>query len=87
MLPEVKEEALRRISYIEGHLAAIKRMVDSEAYCVDILKQSFAVRCAIQKVESLVLDGHLRTHVREGVRNGNEEVLTELLELYNQASK
>ena len=87
MLPEVKEEALRRLSYIEGHLAAIKRMVDSEAYCVDILKQSFAVRCAIQKVESLVLDGHLRTHVREGVRNGNEEVLTELLELYNQASK
>ena len=87
MLPEVKEEALRRLSYIEGHLAAIKRMVDSEAYCVDILKQSFAVRCAIQKVESLVLDGHLRTHVREGVRNGKEEVLTELLELYNQASK
>ncbi|MDP3062690.1 MAG: metal-sensing transcriptional repressor [Chloroflexota bacterium] len=87
MLPEVKEEALRRLSYIEGHLAAIKRMVDSEAYCVDILKQSFAVRCAIQKVESLVLDGHLRTHVREGVRKGNEEVLTELLELYNQASK
>jgi len=87
MLPEVKVEALRRLSYIEGHVAAVKRMVEGEAYCVDVLKQSFAVRRALQRVESLVLDGHLKTHVREGVRSGNEEVLTELLELYNQASK
>ncbi len=87
MLPEVKTEAAKRLSYIEGHLAAVKRMVDEDAYCVDILKQSFAVRRALQKVESLILDGHLKTHVREGVRNGNEAVLTELLELYNLAER
>ena len=87
MLPEVKAEAAKRLSYIEGHLAAVKRMIDEDAYCVDILNQSFAVRRALQKVESLILDSHLKTHVREGVRNGNEQVLTELLDLFNLSER
>ncbi len=84
MLPEVKKEALKRLNYAEGHLAGIKRMVEEDKYCVDVLKQTYAVRRAIEKVESIILDGHLRTHVVEGIRDGHEEhVLKELLELYN----
>ena len=88
MLPEVKQDALKRLSYIEGHLSGIRRMVEEEQYCVDVLKQTFAVRRAIEKLESRILDGHLRTHVVEGIRDGrNEEVLQELLELYSLAEK
>ena len=84
MDPKVKEEASRRLSYAEGHLSGIKRMVAEEKYCVDILKQTYAVRRAIQKVEAVILQGHLETHVVEGVRDGREtEVLNELLELYS----
>ena len=84
MLPEVKETALRRLNYVEGHLAGIKRMIQDEKYCVDVLKQSHAVRRAIQKIEALILEGHLHTHVLEGVRNGHDsQVLDELMELYN----
>ena len=80
----MKAEASRRLNYAEGHLAGIKRMVEEEKYCVDILKQTYAVRRAIQKVEAVILQGHLETHVVDGVREGREsEVLTELLELYN----
>ena len=80
MLPEVKQDSLKRLSYIEGHLAGIRRMIEDEQYCVDILKQTYAVRRAIQKVESKLLDGHLHTHVLEGVRNGHDqEVLDELV--------
>ena len=50
MDPKVKADASRRLSYAEGHLSGIKRMVDEEKYCVDILKQTYAVRRAIQKV-------------------------------------
>ncbi len=88
MLPEVKQEALKRLSYIEGHLEGVRRMIDEEAYCVDVLKQTFAVRRAIEKLEARVLEGHLRTHVVEGINNGqHEQVLKELMELYNLAEK
>ena len=88
MLPEVKQDSLKRLSYIEGHLAGIRRMIEDEKYCVDILKQTYAVRRAIQKVESKLLDGHLHTHVLEGVRNGHDqEVLDELIQLYNLSEK
>ena len=82
-LPEAKQDALKRLSYIEGHLAGIRRMVDEDKYCVDILKQTFAVRRAIQKLESVLLEGHLHTCVIDGVKEGREEqVLGELMELY-----
>ncbi|MSQ41266.1 MAG: metal-sensing transcriptional repressor [Dehalococcoidia bacterium] len=88
MLSEVKQEALKRLNYIEGHLAGVRRMIDEEAYCVDVLKQTFAVRRAIEKLEARVLEGHLRTHVVEGIHNGqHEQVLQELMELYNLAEK
>ena len=84
MLPEVKEEALKRLNYIDGHLAGVRRMIQEERYCVDVLKQTYAVRRAIQKIEALILEGHLHTCVVEGIRDGrDEQVLNELMELYN----
>ena len=83
MLPEVKEEALKRHNYVDGHLAGIRRMIGEDKYCVDVLKQTYAVRRAIQKIEAVILEGHLHTHVLEGVREGRDsEVLGELMELY-----
>ena len=87
-LPEAKSDALKRLSYIEGHLAGIRRMVEDDKYCVDILKQTFAVRRAIQKLEARLLEGHLHSCVIEGVKEGREdEVLGELLELYALSDK
>jgi len=83
-----KAEALKRLSYIEGHLSGIRRMVDEERYCVDILKQTFAVRKAIEKLEAMLLEGHLHTCVPEGIKDGREsQVIQELVELYNLADK
>ncbi len=84
MLPEVKKEALKRLNYVDGHLAGVRRMIEEEKYCVDVLKQTHAVRRAIQKIEAMILEGHLHTHVMDGIQNGrNQEVLDELMELYN----
>jgi DNA-binding FrmR family transcriptional regulator len=88
MQATTREQALKRLSYIEGHLAGVRRMIDEEQYCVDVLKQTYAVRRAIEKMEALLLDGHLHTCVVEGVRDGREEqVVGELLELYELANK
>ena len=88
MLETTREQATKRLNYIEGHLAGIRRMIDEDKYCVDILKQTYAVRRAIERMEALLLDGHLHTCVVTGVRDGREEqVIGELLELYELASR
>jgi DNA-binding FrmR family transcriptional regulator len=88
MRPEVKAEAVKRLNYIEGHLSGIRKMLEQDKYCVDILKQTFAVRRAIEKLESILLEGHLQTCVVEGIKNGREiEVVGELKDLYILANK
>ena len=88
MLPQVKSETLKRLNYIEGHLSGVRRMVEEDKYCVDVLRQTYAIRRAIEKVEAMLLEGHLDTCVVEGIRAGRDkEVLGELLELYAVANK
>jgi DNA-binding FrmR family transcriptional regulator len=88
MQDSTRTEALKRLSYIDGHLHGIHRMIEADTYCVDILKQSFAVRRALEKLEALMLEGHLRNCVVEGIRDGREQqVVDELLQLYELANK
>ena len=88
MLPDTKADVLKRLSFIEGHLAGVMLMVEADKYCVDVLKQTFAVRRAIEKAEGIMLAGHLRTCVVEGIQNGrDEEVLAELSDLYEMKGK
>ena len=88
MFSEVKQDALKRMSYIEGHLAGIKKTLDEDKYCVDILKQTYAVRRAIEKMESLLLEGHLKSCVVEGIQSGRaEEIIDELKDLYILSNK
>ncbi len=83
MRPDTKDDVLKRLSYVDGHLAGIRRMVEQDKYCVDILKQTYAVRRAIEALEVRILDGHLRTCVVEGIRDDRgDQVIGELLDLY-----
>lgn len=83
MLPNQKAQALKRLNYIEGYVAGVRRMVEEDRYCVDILKQTYAIRRAIKKMEQIFIEGHLHSCVVTGVNEGREEeVLGELVELY-----
>ena len=88
MQESVRDESLKRLSYIDGHLHGVQRMIQDDAYCVDVLKQSFAVRRALEKLEAIMLDGHLQTCVVEGIRDGrDQQVIGELVELYELANR
>jgi CsoR family transcriptional regulator, copper-sensing transcriptional repressor len=83
-----RPEVLKRLNYIEGHLQGVRRMVEEDKYCVDVLKQTYAVRRAIEKLEAIILEGHLKGCVVEGIRDGREgEVVAELAELYGLAAR
>jgi DNA-binding FrmR family transcriptional regulator len=61
-------------------------MIDSEAYCIDILTQSLAIQKSLSSLNKLVLENHLRTHVIEMMGGGSAEMqdkaITEMLALY-----
>ncbi len=78
-----KDDALKRMTMIEGHLRGIRKMIDEDAYCVDVLKQTYAVQRAIKKMEQVILRDHLNHCVPDGIREGRDEaVLSELAELF-----
>ncbi|MGQ9571660.1 MAG: metal-sensitive transcriptional regulator [Dehalococcoidia bacterium] len=88
MRNDVREDVLKRLNYIDGHLAGVRRMIEEDKYCPDILKQTFAVRRAIEKMEAIILEGHLHSCVIEGIKNGREEqVVQELQELYTLTNR
>ena len=85
---ETQADVLKRLAYIEGHLAGVRRMIESDQYCVDVLKQTFAIRRAIEKLEAKLLEGHLHGCVVEGIQGGEaDRVVGELVELYALANK
>lgn len=88
MISDSKVDALKRLSYVEGHLSGIRKMLEEDKYCVDVLKQTYAVRRAIEKIEGILLEGHLHSCVVEGIKTGREDqVLDELKDLYFLANK
>lgn len=86
MQDERRKDVLKRLAYIEGHVAGIRKMVEEDKYCIDILRQTYAVRKALEKLEGLIVEGHLQTCVPEGIKGGREEaVIQELVQLYTIA--
>ena len=83
-----KHDVLKRLAYIEGHLKGIRKMVDEDQYCVDILRQTYAVKRAIDKLEGMLLADHLNGCVRDGFADGRDEaVLGELRELFEMSRR
>ena len=88
MQDNVRQEVLKRLNYIDGHLKGIRGMIEADKYCPEVLKQTYAIRRAIEKMEAMMLDGHLHHCVVEGIRDGRQEqVISELLELYELAGR
>jgi len=83
MTPDIHSDAMKRLAYIEGQLKGVRNMLEENRYCVDILKQTHAIRKAIEQFEVLLLDGHLRTCVVDGIQKGKaEQIINELRSLY-----
>ena len=83
-----KQEALRRLAYNEGHLKGIRKMVEADQYCVDILHQAYAVERALKAFEGALLEGHLSSCVPTGFKEGrDQEMIRELGELFQLSRK
>jgi len=83
--------SLRRLKTIEGHLRGVIRMVEEDAYCIDVIRQIQAVEAALNKVSSQILENHLNSCVITAVRGKDpkerERVLKEIADVFDQANK
>jgi DNA-binding FrmR family transcriptional regulator len=86
MIADIKKRATHRSKIIEGQFKGLQKMIDSEAYCMDILTQSLAIQKSLASLNKLILENHLRTHVTDMLGSPDEELqekaVTELLNLY-----
>ena len=77
--PEEYKDLINRLSRIEGQVRGIKAMVERGAYCPDILVQTSAVNSALNSFSKVLLSNHIRTCVRNDIKEGNDEVVEELV--------
>lgn len=86
-----KTQLLNRARSIQGHMGAVVRMLEQDAYCVDIIKQTQAIQKAIDKLNALILERHLNNCVTTAIRSNKpqerERVINELLDVFQTASK
>lgn len=78
---------LNRLNRIEGQVRGIKKMIENDAYCTDILIQVSAINAALNSFNKVLLANHIRTCVAEDIRNGKEETIDELVETLKKMMK
>jgi len=85
------QNTLRRLKTIEGHLKGIIRMVEEDAYCIDVIRQIQAVDAALSKVSAQILESHLNSCVINAIKGDDqserERVLKEISEVFEMSTK
>ncbi len=86
MRQDIKKRASHRSKIIKGQFDGLQKMIDNEAYCMDILTQSLAIQKSLASLNKLIVENHITTHVTEMLNSGDKKVQEqaheELLRLY-----
>jgi DNA-binding FrmR family transcriptional regulator len=85
------DNTIRRLKTVEGHLRGVIRMVEEDAYCIDVIRQIQAVEAALNKVSAQILENHLNSCVTTAIQGNNkaerERVLKEITEVFEMSTK
>ena len=82
-----KKALLNRLNRIEGQIRGIKKMIEEDAYCNDILIQSAAANAALNSFSKTLLSAHIHTCVARDIRAGKDEVIDELVDTMGKLMK
>lgn len=86
MIIDIKRRALHRAKILEGQMRGLQKMIEQEDYCMDIITQSLAVQKSLSSLNKLIVENHLKTHIKDNLASGDEKIarqaIDELLGLY-----
>ncbi|SDB67467.1 metal-sensing transcriptional repressor [Butyrivibrio sp. INlla16] len=74
-----KRDLMNRLKRIEGQVRGVEGMLENDAYCTDILVQVSAITNALNSFNKVLLANHMKTCVTENIREGNDEIIDELV--------
>jgi len=80
MITDIKRRALHRSRIIQGQVKGIEKMIANEEYCMDIITQSLAVQKSLSSLNKLIMENHLRTHIKDKFVSGKDKQLNEAVE-------
>jgi DNA-binding FrmR family transcriptional regulator len=87
MIKDIKKRATHRSKIIEGQFKGLVKAIENEEYCLDILVQSLAIQRSLRSLNKLVLENHLKTHVKHAMTKGDaktqQESIDEMLKIYD----
>lgn len=85
------EDAMKRLKTVEGHIRGIHRMMEDNAYCIDVIRQIQAVQAALDKISSNILEEHLNSCLITAVKGSDmaerERVLREIVDVFDATKK
>ena len=85
------QDNLRRLKTVEGHIRGVHKMVEEDAYCIDVIRQIHAIQSALSKISINILDNHLNSCLISAVRGDDQveqdRVLQEIIDVFVAATK
>lgn len=85
--PSEKKKLLSRCNRIEGQVRGVKKMIENDIYCDDILNQIAAARSALDSLSKVLLEHHMKSCLIHRVQSGDFEVIDELLTTIGKMTK
>ncbi|MBE6003054.1 MAG: metal-sensing transcriptional repressor [Lachnospiraceae bacterium] len=85
--PEQVKALVNRLNRIEGQIGGIKKMIEENRYCPDVLIQVSSVQASLNSFNKELLSAHIKSCVVEDIKAGNEAVVDELCELLKKTMK
>ena len=80
---EDRKRAVARLNRIEGQVKGLKKMVEEDKYCIDIITQTSSVRSALRGLEDMLLEQHLARCVVNDIKSGKEKkAIKEIIKVY-----
>ena len=82
---DTQERILHRLKIAKGHLEKVMKMVQEDAYCIDVLHQMQAVESGLKETGNVLLQNHLETCAAEAIKKGKgEEAIKEIMEVFKK---
>ena len=81
---ETKKNLINRLNRINGQVNGVKKMIEEDSYCNDILIQLSAIKNSVQSLSNELLDSHLRTCITKDLQKGNLDTVDEVVNLFKK---
>lgn len=82
---DTQERILHRLKIVQGHLGKVIKMVASQEYCIDVIHQSQAIQKALQEIDTVMLENHLKTCATEAIKNNrSEKAVSEVINVFRR---